>query len=99
MSQGGALPAALDDERSWRPARGYSTQRLPEPSRTMRAHISVRQDGSGPAPAMYARLLAALHSGRIAPADSTAATASSSMDDTRIRRLRSVFELDKRENH
>ncbi len=60
----GALPAALDDERSGRPAPGYNTARVPEPSRTACAHTSVRQDGLGLAPAMYARPLAALHSGR-----------------------------------
>lgn len=58
-----ALPAALDDERSRRPALGYNVVRVSEQSRTDCAHTSVHQDGSGLAPAMYARPLAALHSG------------------------------------
>lgn len=48
---------------SRRPALGYNVVRVPEQSRTDCAHTSVRQDGSGLAPAMYARPLAALHSG------------------------------------
>src|SRR5690606_5885134 len=34
---------------------GYNTSRLPEPARTGGAHTFVRQDGSGPVPAVSAR--------------------------------------------